>query len=144
MFTQQQPKFRPPTSSVIALVMPFSSLLAGAALAQQLPGQNASRHHYKQPPVKPNLPPLKKTTPLIESYSFNYQYANHPIVALAPTVESYLGSGFAPVGTYHPGQQITIVDNFGRPAGTYTIGAVSDTVTADAQQLNTVTLIEYD
>jgi hypothetical protein len=164
----QLSKFRNALLTTVALLgvgLPLGSLLpSNAALAQstsQSTAQStskktASHHHHKSPiqtppaqtpPTQtspPKTAPMNQTPTFMESYSFNYQYVNKPIINGGPTPESYLGTGFAPAGTYKPGQTITIVDNFGRSVGTYTIGSVNDQTPYDAQQLNKVTVVEYD
>ncbi len=86
-----------------------------------------------------------KTATNMESYFFSYTYANPPVINGVQTKQSYVGSGFAPVGTYKPGQTIDILNQTGlQKIGTYTIGNVNDTVAFDANKINHVTVIEYD
>lgn len=150
MSTQKSSKVRHTLVKIVALLsigLPVASLLPGtAAMAQSASQQNGSRHHHNLTVNDPMMTAPAKMRPstYIESYNFNYQYAQKPIVNGGPTPESYLGTGFARVGTYKPGQTINIVDSFGRAAGTYTIGNVNDQIPYDAQKLNTVTVTEYD
>jgi hypothetical protein len=139
-------KFRNAILKTIVLVgmgLPIGSLLLGnAAMAQQVAGNTAPRHHQKMRVQQPPTPSQGLSS--MESYNFLYRYASQPVINGGATPESYLGSGFAPVGTYKSGQTINIVDNFGRTVGTYTIGSVNDKTSFDPQKINTVTVIEYD
>lgn len=158
-------KFRNALLTTVALLgvgLPLCGMIAGGAAIAQMPNQKSGRHHHQQMTINlmqpdPNSDPdpdpdtsttlqpaMKKAPALMESYFFNYQYANKPIINGGPTPEGYLGSGFAAVGTYKIGQTITITDNFGRPVGTYTIGTVNNSIPLNANQLNTVTVSEYD
>jgi hypothetical protein len=82
----------------------------------------------------------------MESYFFSYTYSNPPAINGVAAPQSYIGQGFAPVGTYKPGQTINILDKATglRQVGTYQIGNVNDTVAFDATKLNHVTVSEYD
>ncbi len=159
MAIQFQSKFRSAlltTVSLLGMGLPLTGLIAGGVALAQMPNQKSDRHHHQKMtmnPMQPNSSPAtpstaqpatRKAPALMESYFFNYQYANKPIINGGPTPEGYLGSGFAPVGTYKAGQTITITDNFGRPVGTYTIGTVNNSISFDANKLNTVTVSEYD
>jgi len=99
--------------------------------------------HLRQQVVPAQPKPPKQPT-LMESYNFNYSYVAHPLINNVPTAQSYIGTGFAPVGTYKPGQTINVADAFGRSVGTYTIGNVNDKLTFNAQQLNHLNIVEYD
>jgi hypothetical protein len=82
----------------------------------------------------------------MESYFFSYTYTNPPVINGVTTKQSYIGLGFAPVGTYKPGQTITILDKATglQKVGTYQIGNVNDKNTFDANKINHVVVNEYD
>jgi hypothetical protein len=99
------------------------------------------KHHKVTPkPAQPKQP----TT--MESYFYSYSYTNPPAINGVAAPQSYIGSGFAPVGTYKPGQTIAIRDTATglKQVGTYTIGNVNDQVKFNATQLNQVSVSEYD
>ncbi len=141
-----QSKFRNALLTTVALLgmgLPLTGLLSSnPAMAQQMLGQASSTHHQKR--VKLPVPQKAPAPTLMESYFFNYRYTNPPIINGVQTSQGYLGSGFAPAGTYKAGQTVTISDNFGRPIGTYTIGTVNNAVPLDQTKLNTVMVSEYD
>jgi predicted porin len=82
----------------------------------------------------------------MESYFFKYTYSNPPAINGVAAPQSYIGLGFAPVGTYKAGQTINVLDKATglRQVGTYQIGNVNDTVALDATKLNHLTVSEYD
>lgn len=100
-----------------------------------------NHHHHNPPTPKPPATPTK-----MESYFFSYTYTNPPAINGIASPQTYIGTGFAPVGTYKLGQTISILDKTTglRQVGTYTIGNVNDTVAFDATKLNHLTINEYD
>jgi hypothetical protein len=137
MSTQIKPKFRNAAMSAVVIIAmgALSSLLTGnAATAQQAQLASSGR----QQKVTQTKAPTN-----MESYNFFYSY-NNPMYNGSPATEAYLGNGFTRPGTYHNGQTIPVLDGFGRPVGSYTIGSVNDNVAYDANKINTVSVTEYD
>jgi hypothetical protein len=162
MATQKQSNIRTALLSTVALLgmgLPLSSvLLSNPAMAQQMPHQSSSKRHHHNPPktpANPATPPATPTTPpatptppkqpmYMEGYAYSYKYATQPVINGVTLTEGYAGVGFAPVGTYMPGQTINVTDDFGRTIGTYTIVGVNDKTAFDANKLNQVIIGEYD
>lgn len=82
---------------------------------------------------------------LMESYHFLYTYTNPPAINGVAAPQSFEGAGYAPVGTYTPGQVITVLDKATglHEIGQYRIGNVDNTVPADPAKLQTVSVTRY-
>lgn len=82
---------------------------------------------------------------LMESYHFLYTYTNPPAINGVAAPQSYEGTGYAPVGTYTPGQVITVLDKATglHEIGQYRFGNVDNTVPADPARLQTVSVTKY-
>ncbi len=104
------------------------------------------KHKPQQPPTPPQQPQQPKLPALMESYFFKYTYSNPPAINGIAAPQSYIGLGFAPVGTYKPGQTLPILDKATglKQIGTYQIGNVNDQVPFNAQQINHLSVAEYD
>lgn len=81
----------------------------------------------------------------MESYHFLYTYTNPPAINGVAAPQSYEGAGYAAVGTYTPGQVITVLDKATglHEIGQYRIGNVDNTVPADPAKLQTVSVTRY-
>ena len=138
MSTQKAKQFRNTMFSAFSLL---GILLPLNSLAPINPVMATPKHNKPVPTTQPTKQPTQTT--YMESYNFSYSYKD-PIANGVPVTEGYLGTGFVPVGTYQNGQIIPVLDAFGRPHGTYTIGSVSNQVPYDGAKLNTVSVFEYD
>jgi hypothetical protein len=80
---------------------------------------------------------------MMQSYFYQYTYASPPVINGVAAPQSFIGSGWAPTGTYAPGQVIAVYDPTGlTQIGSYRIGATS-AVSLDPTRLGHVAVSSY-
>jgi hypothetical protein len=80
---------------------------------------------------------------LMQSYFYQYTFTSPPVINGVAAPQSFIGSGFAPAGTYSPGQVVAVYDPTGlKQIGSYRIGTTTP-VPLDAARLNRVTVSSY-